>query len=277
MKDNYDISLIIAIYNNYRWLSLIFAALENQTHKSFEVVLADDGSSEEEIDKTRELISGAQFNVQHIWHEDKGWRKDIILNKAVVAAKSDYLVFLDGDCIPNKHFIEDHYALREKNFVIGGRRVQLPQKISDTLSIEQVRKGWLENHTLQLLFSGERHSENAIRVANNKLRNIMLKPKKGYLLGCNFGIYKSDLLKVNGFDERFLSPATGEDTDLEARLLRIGIEVKRYKFICIVYHRKHKRTEIENDPNGVIFDYNNNNNISFTPYGIEKKSNENSN
>ena len=84
-------------------------------------------------------------------------------------------------------------------------------------------------------------------------------------------MYKSDLLKVNGFDERFLAPATGEDTDLEARLARIGIPVYRHSFICRVYHRKHKRVERNPNPNIPIFEENNRLQIGYTPYGINKK------
>lgn len=239
--------------------------LQRQTFTNFEVVIADDGSSEKSKQEIEQMSKEVFSPVQHIWHEDKGWQKDIILNKAVVASKAEYLVFLDGDCIPDKHFVEDHYALRQSGYVIGGRRVQLTEKITPEL----VANGYLERQFFPILFSKERHKENCIRIPL-KLRNFLgiLKPKKGLLLGCNFGIYKEDLLKVNGFDERFLAPATGEDTDLEARLARVGIFVLRYKFICRVYHRKHQRIERTPDPNTPIFEENNRLQIGYTPYGI---------
>ncbi|MBE6328400.1 MAG: glycosyltransferase [Bacteroidales bacterium] len=266
-----DISIIIAVYNNTKWLKMIFNMLQRQTYKAFEVVIADDGSSEESVQTIKQMIKEVSFPVQHVWHEDNGWQKDIILNKAVVASRSEYLVFLDGDCIPDKNFVKDHYDLRQQGIVVGGRRVQLPQKMSDDLTPELVADGYLEKKSLSLLFSKERHSENVLRVPL-KIRNILriCKPKKGGLLGCNFGMYKSDLLKVNGFDERFLAPATGEDTDLEARLARIGIPVFRHSFICRVYHRKHKRIERNPNPNIPIFEENNRLQIGYTPYGINK-------
>ncbi|MBO7606396.1 MAG: glycosyltransferase [Paludibacteraceae bacterium] len=266
---NVDISIIIAVYNNTAWLKMIFAMLQQQTYKNFEVVIADDGSSPENVQEMKEMASKASFPVQHIWHEDKGWRKDIILNKAVVASKAEYLVFLDGDCIPEKHFVKDHYDLRQKGYVISGRRVQLTQDISDKLTPELVEKGYLRSCFFPLLFSKERHSENVIRIPL-RLRFGLIKPGKGCLLGCNFGIYKSDLLKVNGFDERYLSPATGEDTDLEARLSRVGIPVLRYKFVCRVYHRKHIRKEVIPNPNVPIFEENNRLEVGYTPYGIDQ-------
>ena len=266
---NVDISIIIAVYNNTEWLKMIFSMLRKQTYKRFEVVIADDGSSPENVKEMDAMAATVDFPVQHVWHEDKGWRKDIILNKAVVASKAEYLVFLDGDCIPDKHFVKDHYDLRRKGYVIGGRRVQLTQKISDRLTPELVEKGYIRSQFFPLLFCKERHSENVLRIPLD-MRFGLIKPKNGCLLGCNFGIYKDDLLKVNGFDERYLAPATGEDTDLEARLARVGIPVLRYKFICRVYHRKHIRKEVNPNPNVPILEENNLLQVGYTPYGIDK-------
>jgi len=266
-----DISIIIAVYNNTQWLKMIYNMLQQQTYKNFEVVIADDGSSAENVQIIDQMSKEVSFPVQHVWHEDNGWQKDIILNKAVVASKSDYLVFLDGDCIPEKNFVKDHYDLRQQGVVIGGRRVQLPQEMSDKLTPELVADGYLEKKFFSLLFSKERHSENVLRIPLGIRRALgIFKPKKGGLLGCNFGMYKSDLLKVNGFDERYLAPATGEDTDLEARLARVGIPVYRYTFICRVYHKKHKRVEVEPNPNVPIYEENNRLQIGYTPYGIDK-------
>ena len=77
-----DISIIIAVYNNTKWLKMIFNMLQQQTYKAFEVVIADDGSSEESVQTLKQMIKEVSFPVQHVWHEDKGWQKDIILNKA---------------------------------------------------------------------------------------------------------------------------------------------------------------------------------------------------
>ena len=120
---------------------MIFNMLQQQTYKAFEVVIADDGSSQESIHAIEQMIKEVSFPVQHVWHEDNGWQKDIILNKAVVASKGEYLVFLDGDCIPDNNFVKDHYNLRQHGMIIGGRRVQLPQKLSDTLTPELVANG----------------------------------------------------------------------------------------------------------------------------------------
>ncbi|MBP5704030.1 MAG: glycosyltransferase, partial [Paludibacteraceae bacterium] len=69
-----DISIIIAVYNNTKWLKMIFNMLQRQTYKAFEVVIADDGSSEESVQTIKQMIKEVSFPVQHVWHEDNGWQ-----------------------------------------------------------------------------------------------------------------------------------------------------------------------------------------------------------
>lgn len=269
-------SLIISVYNDIRFLTLIFEALKYQSFRDFEVVIADDGSNPESVAAIKKLAASAPFPVNHVWHEDKGWRKDIILNKAVVATASDYLIFIDGDCIPHRKFIEEHLRFALEGVVIAGRRVQLNEKVSEKLTPEKVAAGYLGWRIVPDLLwdsikGNTRHGEECLRITDGFLRHLLLKERWHDLLGCNFSMYKSDLMKVNGFDERFLLPATGEDTDLEARLNRIGIYCKVERHIMTVYHKKHKRKEFDNNTNIPVFEENNRMNVSWTPYGIIKE------
>lgn len=266
-----SISIIISVYNHIDWLQMIFTMLEKQTFKQFEVILADDGSNEESVAVIKKLIAESSFPVKHIWQKDNGWRKEIVLNKAIVEASSPYLIFLDGDCIPDKHFVSDHYTLQQHGYVVACRSVQIPKEMSDTLTPQLIEEDILSHSFFKLLFSKERHAENVVRIPQCWFRTKFIHPKKGLLLGCNFGIYKEDLLKANGFDERFLSPAIGEDTDLEARLERVGIHTLRYKFICRVYHRYHRSAGFDcDDNNSKLLQWNKDHNIGFTPFGIVK-------
>lgn len=270
-----DISLIIAFYNDILWLEMIFEQLKKQTFTNFEVVIADDGSKEEVVSRIQTIKDSYPFPIQHIWHEDRGWQKDIILNKAIVASQGDYLVFIDGDCIPHHKFLEEHWKYRNEGMVVAGRRVPLTKKISESLSVETVANGKLSRITLPILWAGitkeERHAENIIRITSPLLRKLFIKQRTSGLLGCNFGIYKSDIRKVNGFDERYLIPATGEDTDLEARLNRIGIYAHVYKHVLTMYHKKHSRKKVDETENLKVLEYNKVHNISYTPWGIIKE------
>lgn len=274
-------SLIISVYNDIKTLILILEALKIQTEKEFEVIVADDGSNEDFVKLLTEYIVQVPYKVIHLWHEDKGWRKEIILNKAITAATSEYLIFIDGDCIPHKKFIEEHLSLAEKGFAIGGRRVMLSEGLTKKITPELIRTGKLHNFLLpRVLWQGTigkiRHAEEVIRIPNKWLRKRVLKKRTHDLLGCNFSIYKDDILKINGFDERFSHPSVGEDTDIEARLNRIGIFCKVERHIITVYHKWHKMNHSGAENNAQFYQENNKKKISWTPYGIKKGEKESS-
>nr|MCU0609913.1 glycosyltransferase [Chitinispirillaceae bacterium] len=77
------LSLIIAVYNRPEALEMIFTALIRQTFSDFEAVVADDGSGP----AVRAMIDSWQkrfrYPIVHVWHEDKGFRKTVIINRAV--------------------------------------------------------------------------------------------------------------------------------------------------------------------------------------------------
>lgn len=275
MKNEIKLSLIISFYNDINWLKMIFEMLKVQSFKDFEVVIADDGSSQEIVNEINVLVETVSFPVKHIWHPDNGWQKNIILNKAIVASGGNYLVFIDGDCIPHKKFLEEHYLSAQHGTVIAGRRVQLTEKITKRITPKKIANKYLSNCYFALFMAylkGEiPHGKNLIRIRNPFIRKIFVKERKKGLLGCNFSIYKNDILKVNGFDERFPNPGYGEDTDLEARLNRIGIYVITKNHLVTVYHKWHIRKEVEGDINPFIYKENNDNKVSYTPYGINKK------
>jgi glycosyltransferase involved in cell wall biosynthesis len=268
-------SLIISVYNDIKTLILILEALKIQTEKEFEVIVADDGSDNDFVERLREYIEKSPYKITHLWHEDKGWRKEIILNKAVVASATDYLIFIDGDCIPHKRFIEEHLSLAKKGFAIGGRRVMLSEELTKKVTPQLIASGNLHTYLLpRILWQGItgkiRHAEEIIRITNKWLRKKLFKERLHDLLGCNFSIHKDDFLKINGFDERFAHPSVGEDTDIEARLNRIGIYCKVERHIITVYHKWHKLNHSGAENNAQYFQENNKKGISWTPYGIVK-------
>ena len=105
------ISVIVSTYNRPDTLALVLEGLRRQTVPAHEVIVADDGSGP----GTRAMLqawtaSHPGFPLRHLWHPDDGFRKTIILNEAVLASTGDYLVFTDGDCVPDRRFVEDHAA-----------------------------------------------------------------------------------------------------------------------------------------------------------------------
>ncbi len=268
-----EASVIISIYNNYSFIELVLAGFERQTNKNFEIILADDGSKKEVVDKINAYIKQSTLKIKHIWHEDEGWRKNEILNQAIKKSDSDYIIFIDGDCIPHKKFVAEHLFNKEPNITLAGRRSNLSKYVSDRLTYENVRKGILERKfaILGILLKsviGGSHLENAIYFKNNFIRKKINKKTKG-VLGSNFSLHKSNILEINGFDERYKKPAIGEDTDFEYRLKNAGKKIKLIKHLAIQYHLFHARLERDD----IHMEYLNDvlkNKTTYTPYGIIK-------
>ena len=139
-------SVIISVYNNLRFLELVIAGLEMQTEKDFEVIISDDGSGEEFMNGVKALINQSALSIKHNWHEDKGFRKNKILNKSIVLASAPYLIFLDGDCIPHPNFIDQHLENSEQHICLAGRRVDLSENITKGLNEEMIRSGALQKN-----------------------------------------------------------------------------------------------------------------------------------
>lgn len=249
-------------------------ALRRQSRKDFEVIIADDGSREEIVERVKVLMKEQPFPVSHLWQEDNGFRKCIMLNRAVVHSSADYLIFLDGDCVPHHKFVEEHLTYRREHFVFAGRRVDLPADISARMNVEWVSSRRFERQMFRKLmiagiFRGEKRMENGIRISP-RLRALFIKPRNNGILGCNFSMYKADLMLANGFDERYVNPGTGEDTDLEDRLVRLGIKPVVMNHCAIVYHKNHARLDYYNAPNRLLYEENLRNMVGRTPYGIIK-------
>lgn len=275
-----QLSLIISFYNKIELLKLIFASLEMQTLKDFEVVIADDGSRREIVDEIQLIKNNYRFPIHHVWHEDNGWQKNKILNKAVVQATSDYLVFLDGDCLPHPMFLQEHFENKAANRVISGRRVMLTEKVSQKLNVSKMHSKYLQFWVFfellvpTLFCKFPTHVENMLHVRNKWLRMLFIKDKPRGFWGCNFSLHKSDIVKVNGFDERYTYPGTGEDTDLEDRLKRIGVHPLSKKHMVIQFHYYHVQFNTDYEPNKKLRADNITNGVSYTPYGINKSEHE---
>lgn len=268
-----EISLIISFYNGIEQLRLVLASLEVQLFKAFEVIIADDGSSEAVIRELDDIIQNSPLDIRHVYHEDKGWRKNMILNKAVMASHGEYLVFIDGDCLLHPSCLLEHNLHKASGWVIAGRRVYLSEQISASLDPEKVRRGVLwGKYQWRILREGlvkrTQHAENAIYIKSLCLRK-MINNKDKHLLGSHFSLFKEDILAVNGFDERYLAPGAGEDTDLEIRLRKHGVKMKGLKHIAIQYHLYHQKLT-RGSRNREILEHTRKSGISYTPFGINK-------
>lgn len=225
------ISVIISHYNNVANLALILDALSKQSVSGFEVIVSEDGQDE----KTKAFLATHtySFPLQHTTQEDIGFRKNRILNTSVSASKGSFLVFIDGDCIPHKHFVKAYQKVKGGNKIYYGRRVMLSQQLTTKLQEKMQFDGF---SIIDLVLGG------AKKLKEGLYTNISLSTKERGLKGCNWGIKKELLLQINGFDEAYVHATVGEDDDIEWRLKGIGRTKQSMKNKAIVYHLDHKRS-----------------------------------
>ena len=231
MKNWPTCSLVTPTYNWPEALELLLLSILNQSCLPNEILIADDGSSNE----TKELIEKFQpiFPVPliHIWHEDKGNRKPAIMNKAIAKASFDYIIEIDGDIIMNKFFIEDHLKNVEANTYLFGSRVNIQEII-----LKDIFKNKITD--FNYFSKGIKKRSRTIRVPFlmkfAKKHNIR-SPK---LRGCNMSFWRKDFLKINGFNENLIGWGI-DDSEMIQRLHNLGIKGKRLKQVGIAYHIFH--------------------------------------
>jgi glycosyltransferase involved in cell wall biosynthesis len=238
----FSASVIISFYNNIKALDVIITSLESQADALFDVIIADDGSNEQSQQYLADKISSSPLTIKHISQRDQGFRKNRILNKAVSLAESEYLIFIDGDCIPQQHFVADHLNESASGLILNGRRVDLAERYKEQLHQSNTPQTFFYNNLGSILFhyllGKGKNVEKGLRVTNPKLSGFLNRKDKS-IVGCNFSLFKADLLSVNGFNNRYEVASVGEDTDIEYRLVKDGKKVKNLFFKANMLHVIH--------------------------------------
>ncbi len=241
-------SLIISVYKKIRELELILNALRIQTFKGFEVLIADDGSGDELSKFILDFKKTSDLDITHVFQDDSGFRKNKILNKAIRNSNYDYLIFIDGDCIPHSDFVRQHLLHRKTNTVLSGRRVNLSKSLSDQISVDRVINKDYEKIRLKHVLDSWRKNdrttyiEEGLLIKNKILRKLFSK-KEIHIVGCNFSLDKQLIEKINGFDENYVGPGYGEDSDIELRLRRAGAGLKSVRNLAVIFHIHHSITK----------------------------------
>ncbi len=223
------VSLLISTYNWPSALDLCLKSVLVQTKLPDEIVIADDGSK----DETRELIASFQkispIPIVHVWHEDLGFRKSLILNRALAVVSGEYIIQVDGDVILNRHFIDDHLSVAAKGCFIRGTRASVSEEESKRLLVDK-------SISLTPFSKGVNHRLNAIRLPFAISRK---EADGGKVKGCNMAFWKDDVLAVNGYNND-LQGWGHEDEELSWRLVNSGVTKKIVKMHAVVYHIFHK-------------------------------------
>lgn len=236
------ISVIVTTYNRPDALDAVLRALARQTDGNFEIVVADDGSSPETAALVESWTGKAGRRVAHVWHEDRGFRAAEIRNRAIVASRGAYCIFLDGDCIARPDFIASHRRLAETGCFVTGNRILLSPALTDTVLRDRLTPetwGWPR-------WLGARLRGGINRLS--ALLHLPLGPLRRLQQGwkgarsCNMAIWRADLDRVDGFDADY-SGWGKEDSDLIVRLLHSGARRKDGRFATGVLHLWHAEAD----------------------------------
>jgi glycosyltransferase involved in cell wall biosynthesis len=267
------LSVIITTYNAEVWLQKVLTGYMQQTEQDFEIVIADDGSTE----KTKKIIDTFQgkfkHQIVHVWQEDEGFRKCTILNKAILHTNTDYLLFTDGDCIPRKDFVANHLKYQTKGYLLSGGYFKLPMKTSLAISEEDIINQncfsikWLLQNGVPKSFKLTK------LVTNTWFLHFMnwVTPTKKTFNGHNTSCYKKDIITVNGFNEDM--HYGGLDREIGERLFNAGVLAKQIRYAAVCVHLDHQRgyfKQEEWDKNLKIRAYNIKNKIVETKNGLNK-------
>ncbi|MDR0336328.1 MAG: glycosyltransferase family 2 protein [Planctomycetaceae bacterium] len=238
-----SLAVIITTYNNPAWLEKVLwgYSVQNYSQTPVQIIVADDGST----NTTRLLIEKYRqhfpWDLVHLWHPDHGFQKTRILNRAIVAAKADYLIFTDHDCIPRNDFLALHFEHAETGYFLSGSYVKLSKILSHQLTQEDIvaghafNKEWLKSQGFRL------HSTLPKLTANKRLAMFLnwITTTDATWNGHCSSCWRNDALAINGFNESM--GYGGEDREFGERLSNLGIKAKqlRYSFPCL--HLDHAR------------------------------------
>ncbi len=228
-----DTTLVVTTYNKPVFLELVLKGIMRQRGLPCEVIVADDGSK----DETRKLIERYQsiFPVPliHSWIPDEGFRLSMSRNVAIAKAKGDYIIFIDGDIVVSPTFVQDHVMAREKGYFINGSRARLTEKATRRHCASM-------NPKFSVFTKGLRRPLVMLRLP---WLHRIVKGAKGIekIRGCHMSFWKSDLLTVNGFEERITGWGC-EDTELVDRLYNAGVKRKNIKGLAPCVHLYHPKS-----------------------------------
>ena len=255
-------SLIICTYKWPEALNLVLSSVAYQSTFPDEVIIADDGSG----DVTKKLIEEYNKNISipiiHSWQKDDGCRIPHSRNRAIAKSKYEYIIMIDGDTVLHQDFIKDHIRYAKKGVYIQGSRVLLQSEFTSRILNSNIFK------RPSFLFKDSKNRLNMLRIPFFSFLLSFFKSQNiNRIRGCNFSIYKEDILNVNGFNEEI--PLWGrEDSEFVQRLFNIGFLKQHLKFSGIQYHLYHKERK-HNIINNDILEYTINNKIQWSKIGID--------
>jgi glycosyltransferase involved in cell wall biosynthesis len=243
------ISVIISTYDQPEALERVLLGFALQTHREFELIVADDGSGPKTAAVIERAAPGSAGGIKHIRHEHRGFRKSEILNQAIIASTGDYLIFSDGDCIPRNDFVHAHARLARPGYFLSGGYLKAPARVSTRIGAEEIRSGefadprWLSR-------AGWRRGSRPFRLTRSRLLARLMDaatPTKPQFNGHNASTWREAIFLANGFEGEM--GYGGLDRALGYRLRNLGIRDRQIRYSAVCIHLHHERPY--KDPEGM--------------------------
>ena len=237
------ISVIVTTYNRDDALDAVLRSLAHQGDTGFEVIVADDGSGAATAKTVIAWKEKLGRRIEHVWHADRGFRAAEIRNRAILAARGTYCIFLDGDCIVRPDFIAAHRRLAEPGWFVTGNRILLsPDLTARVLKDKLAPENWGADRWVAERWRGGINRLSALlHFPLGPLRRIRQRMWQG-ARSCNLAIWRADLDRVDGFDADY-SGWGKEDSDIIVRLLHAGVRRKDGMFATGVIHLWHAEAD----------------------------------
>lgn len=239
------VSVIITTYNQPEQLEKVMWGYAGQRGADFELIVADDGSGVATTDVIDRVAAATGLDVLHVWHDDRGFRKTEILNRAIIAARNEYLVFSDGDCIPRDDFIAAHARLARPGCFLSGGYIKLSRDVSAGITVDDIRSGNAMNPKM-LKANGWHPGRRALRLARNPLLASFMDivtPTRRTWNGHNSSAWREAIITANGFDLDM--GYGGLDRALGERLVNAGVTGKQVRHRTPCLHLYHDRPYVD--------------------------------
>ncbi|MCR8843248.1 glycosyltransferase [Paenibacillus sp. SC116] len=251
MEHIYSASVIIPTYNRINNLKRSLDSLVEQQlpKEEFEVLICDDGSSEDTLGLVKQYNN--VLNIKYFFQEDKGFRAAAARNLGISNAEGNICIFIDNGIILHKDAIQEHIKAHQESSKASAVLGYVYGYDMATSNHEEIR-GVVE--------------QNSIDGAIDTLRNMKILDirEKIYVefgddletwpapfvvfWTCNVSVPQKTLLEIGMFDESYITWG-GEDIDLGLALLQHGVSIKLARSSMSIHfpHEKEHDWEIDED------------------------------
>ncbi|MEK7431820.1 MAG: glycosyltransferase [Cyanobacteriota bacterium] len=223
-----EVSIVMPVYNRAKNLIHVLSALTKQTFKNFEVVIVDDGST----DNTKEVINSFRdkLNIRYSYAgENKGFRAARARNIGLSKVRGWLIIFLDSDIVTPSSYIDEHIKIHKKY---------------DRILVDSFVYRMKEYKEEELGLIPEEYIPKYKDILNDDIKyefNIFDRGypiEEGYFLDSNSLSIKKEHIIEEGFDESFIGWGH-EDTELGYRFASKNFGFVFIKENCESYHIFH--------------------------------------